>query len=376
MGSYDISNSKRRGPRWSDEELTFNTRKMPREMLERMLVVCGKVGSEKARAYEAKAKELGCDFVSETRGSWVFTQKTLREIYDPSLHLGVLLIGDNKELPATRISHQKAYAFTDWFLQDIDGDGIPDAPVGRVFGPMDVVLYHMDPNIIDSDVAIVFDSEPGRSNRHVEALTRLGFNVQVLRRYRPEHSKILSVCEFILQFSDGVLTSRIHGTPDRWATHNGLILSHKQVSTIDFEGYPVIYSEACNTAQEGPLLKAFLNKGAVYIGATLDTMNNLEPFDDWRTCPYCDGWKFGFLDLLDSHDTVGQVKVAVDRELATNLNSAVLTEIDQVRNGTSNDLTTEHAVSVVEWVLYGNPLRSSVHGPDADFSPGRLIVDT
>jgi hypothetical protein len=359
-----------------DEELTYDVGKMNRDLLKRMLVVCGRVGDENAAQYERKAKELGSDFIVEKGRSWVLTQKTIRENYDPSYHKGALLIGTNKELPATQISYDGAYAFTDWFIQDLDGDGIPDFPFGRIYGPPTTVLYHMDPFIVDSDIAIVFDSQPTRSDIHVKALAELGFDVEVLNRYTEDEAKLLSVSEFILQFSDGVFTARIHGTPDRWATHNSVILSHNQASAIKFEGYPVVYSEACSTAQEGPLLKAFLNSGASYIGATLDTMNNVKPFDDWRTCAYCDGWKFGFLDLLDSHELIGEVKLAVDKTLTENLEPKVFAELENVRKGETTTLTIDNAVSVSEWMLFGNPLRSSTVGPNAHFTPGKIVVDT
>ena len=360
----------------ADDDLTFNVGKMNRDLLKRMLVVCGRVGDETAAQYESKAKEIGSDFIIEKGRSWVLTQKTIRENYDPSYHKGVLLIGNNKELPATQISYNSAYAFTDWFIQDLDGDGIPDFPFGRIFGPPETVLYHMDPFIVDSDIAVVFDSQPLRSDKHVKALVELGFDVEILNRYTEAEAKLLSVSEFILQFSDGVFTVRIHGTPDRWATHNSVIFSHDQASAIKFEGYPVVYSEACSTAQEGPLLKAFLNSGALYIGATLDTMNNVEPFDDWKTCAFCDGWKFGFLDLLDTHELIGEVKLAVDKTLTENLDSKVFTELENVRNGETNALTIDNAVSVAEWMLFGNPLRSSTVGPNADYTPGKIVVDT
>ena len=361
--------------RWGDD-FFFDVGRMPRGTLERLLVVCGKVASDDARAYEAKCREIGCDFVSETRGSWVFAHQSIREHYDPNHHKGVLLIGNNKQLPGTRIAYQGSYSFTDWWLQDVDLDGIPDTPLGRIFGSRNAVLYHLDPLIVDSNIAVIFDSQPGRSDRHVEGLVSLGFEVEVLSQYRKRYEKLLAFSEFILQFSDGVFTSRIHGTPDRWATHNRVILSHDQVSKIGFQGYPVVYSEACSTAQEGPLLMAFLEGGAAYIGATLDTLNNTQPFDDWRKCPYADGWKFGFLDLLDSFDHIGEVKIAVDKELVENVATGVAKELDSIGQGNSNDLTTEHSASISEWVLYGNPLRQTTVGPDASFTPGRLVVDT
>jgi hypothetical protein len=108
----------------------------------------------------------------------------------------------------------------------------------------------------------------------------------------------------------------------------------------------------------------------------LETLNNTKPFDDWRKCPYADGWKFGFLDLLDSFDFVGEVKIAVDRALTENAESSVLTELDNVRQGNLNDLTSDHSASIAEWVLYGNPLRFVTIGPNAGYTPGRLVVDT
>ena len=360
----------------TEEDLHFDVARMNRDVLKRMLVVAGRVGKDKIAQYETKAKQLGSDFRVEKRRSWVFTQKTIRENYDPSFHKGVLLIGSNKELPATQISYQNTYAFTDWFMQDLDGDSIPDTPIGRIFGPTETVLYHMDPFIIDSNIAVVFDSQPKRSDRHVKGLAALGFDVEVLNRFTESETNLLAMSEFILQLSDGVFTSRIHGTPERWATHNSVILSHDQAAGIKFEGYPVVFSEACRTAQEGPLLKAFLNQGACYIGATLDTLNNVEPFNDWRMCPYCDGWKFGFLDELDSHELIGEVKIAVDRALTENLDSKVLTELDNVRKGETTTLTQDQTVSVVEWVLFGNPLRNTTVGPSANYTPGRIVADT
>lgn len=360
----------------SDEELVFDIGQMSRNELSRMLVICGKVGNENAQLYRNKAKELDCDFILEKGRSWVLTHKNIQDNYDSNFHKGVLLIGSNKELPATQITYQGAYAFTDWFIQDLDDDNIPDFPIGRVYGPSATVLYHMDPRIVDSNIAIVFDSQPGRSNRHVDGLVKLGFDVQVLRRYRDYDKRLMSVSEFILQFSDGIFANRIHGAPDKWATHNSVILSSDQMLSLKFEGYPVVYSEACSTAQDGPLLRTFLDQGAIYIGSTLDTMNNLEPFNNWRNCPYCDGWKFGFLDLLDTYPFIGEVKVAVDRAITENLEPKIRDEIESIRNGGTNTLTSNEAVSVCEWVMFGNPLRPTTVGPNADYTPGKLIVDT
>lgn len=369
----DSNDSSEPESKWDKD---FPIGRTKRSLLERLFIVCGRVGTENAKLYEAKAKAMNADFVMEERNSWIFTLKTIQQKYNPDYHMGILLIGSNKQLPGTQINYQSNYGYSDWFVQDADGDGIPDAPVGRIFGEPATVLYHMDPNVIDSDIAVVFDSQPGRSNRHVDALKELGFEVEVLSRYTPKHAGLLGASEFILQFSDGVFGSRIHGAPDKWAARNSVILSSQQAEGIVFRGYPVVFSEACSTALEGPLLQAFLRQGAAYIGSTLDTLNNIQPFDDWRECAYSDGWKFGFLDLLDSYDHIGDVKVSVDKEITQNLAEGPLREIDQIRSGQTSVVQSDEALSTIEWALFGNPMRRSTVGPNADYSPGRLVVDT
>ncbi|MHA2362109.1 MAG: hypothetical protein ACXAB6_09325, partial [Candidatus Thorarchaeota archaeon] len=98
--------------------------------------------------------------------------------------------------------------------------------------------------------------------------------------------------------------------------------------------------------------------------------------DDWRLCPYADGWKFGFLDLLDTYPLIGQVKLGVDQGLTEKLDRKIMNEIDVIRSGDTTHLESEQATSIVEWVLFGNPLRRTTVGPNANYSPGQLIVDT
>ncbi len=358
-----------------ERTLTFEVGRLPRATLSHLCIVCGKVGEENVRLYRKKAREIDADFVV-TPPAWSSVKKTIRSEVDPGKHKGLLLIGTQQELQGVPLKFQDSVGFSDWFIEDADGDGVPDIPVGRIYGPPETVLYQMDPNIIDSNIAVVFDSEPGRSDRHVKALARLGFDVEVLQRYDDVYARLLSVSEFILQFSDGVYTSRVHGTPDMWATHNSLILAHDQVRRISFSGYPAVYSEACSTAREGALIRAFLDRGACYIGSTLDTINNRVPFDDWRKCAYADGYKFGFLDLLDSTESIGQTKLNVDRSLYENLSQGHRSEIERLGSGIDSEVRSENVLSVLEWVLCGNPLRNTTVGPNADYMPGKIIVDT
>ena len=70
------------------------------------------------------------------------------------------------------------------------------------------------------------------------------------------------------------------------------------------------------------------------------------------------------------------MKLAVDKTLTENLEPKVFAELENVRKGETNTLTIDNAVSVSEWMLFGNPLRSSTVGPNAHFTPGKIVVDT
>ncbi|MCF2136457.1 MAG: C25 family cysteine peptidase [Candidatus Thorarchaeota archaeon] len=357
-------------------DLDFQTGRIPRDVLSKLLIVCGQVSPDDVAAYRKKASEIKADFVFCKSRSWKETRSVIREHYEFGKHKGVLLIGDGNQLPSRQLTFKEEHGYTDWFLQDMNDDLQPDVPIGRVYGSREVVLYHLDPPIIDSNIAVIFDTEPDRSSRHVVALHKLGFDVEVLEKYHPEDTNLLASSEFILQFSDGLYTRRIHGNPEAWLSQNSVVLSHSYVRKISFKGYPVVFSEACSTANSGPLLRAFLDKGACYIGSPFETVNNIKPCGNWRECAAADGWKFGFLDLLDSYDTIGEVKMNVDINLFINLEDKVVAEIRRLAEDIESAIQSDEALSIVEWNLFGNPLRTSTRGPHADYVPGRIYVDT
>jgi hypothetical protein len=70
------------------------------------------------------------------------------------------------------------------------------------------------------------------------------------------------------------------------------------------------------------------------------------------------------------------VKVTVDRCLFEHLDQKYKTEIDNLRMGESHELKFDEVVSTLEWTLFGNPLRRTTVGPHADYTPGRVTVDT
>jgi len=86
-------------------DLSFEVGRTSRQVLRKLLVVCGKVGKENTALYKNKAREIGADFVSETGSSWVLIHKIIRKNFEPGKHAGILLLGSNKQLPATPLTY-------------------------------------------------------------------------------------------------------------------------------------------------------------------------------------------------------------------------------------------------------------------------------
>ena len=68
-----LSNIKRGGQKKQtpmiDLSQDFAIGKTQRNVLDKLLVICGRVGDENIATYEAKAKEIGADFIQEKKKS-------------------------------------------------------------------------------------------------------------------------------------------------------------------------------------------------------------------------------------------------------------------------------------------------------------------
>ena len=288
----------------------------------------------------------------------------------------LLIIGDAKEFPSLKYIFRNKARYTDIIYQDLGGEGNIILSVGRVFGNKETILSHLECSYGDSNLAVVFDTTPKTSELPVKALIDLGFKVELLDRFSENKIPLLEDAEMILQYSDGTILDRVHGDNNSWFGGNPPteLLSWKDLSKIKFKYYPFVFSEACSTANFGLLVRKMLEAGGMYLGATSPTYNNPRVYRNWMTCHYCDGYKYGVLDSLDSCDTVGEVKVKVDRELFNTLNEKQQKEILDLEEGARERIDDIEVLATIQFMLFGNPQRPATVGKRASFKIREIPV--
>ncbi len=291
----------------------------------------------------------------------------------------LIIIGDNKEFPMLSYDFERETGHTDVIYEDIEKSGLPTLPIGRIYGPSIVILSHLECVYGDTNRAVVYDTSPKRSEKPVKALESMGFHVDMLDEFKEQHTPKMEEAELILQYSDGTECDRVHGNSYTWfgGVPKRIILSADQMKKINFKAYPFIFSEACSTAAFGPLLHEFLRAKAVYYGSTTITINNSEECDSWEECPFCDGQKYGLLEMLERSKTVGEASVRVHRGLIKNLPKKLYKKYEALLKGKMRRIQQEELLGCIQFVLFGNPNRPEAVGVTKGrrkFKTGRIPV--
>ena len=270
-----------------------------------------------------------------------------------------LIIGNAEEFPSLKFMFHGKTCYTDIIYQDLGGNGNISLNVGRVFGNKETILSHLRCNYGDSNLALVFDTTPKTSELPVKALIDLGFKVELFSSFSEGRIPLFEGAEMILQYSDGTILDRVHGDNNSWFGGNPptRLLSWRDLRKIKFRHYPFVFSEACNTANFGFLVREMLKAGGVYLGAIGPTYNNPRVYKNWMTCHYCDGYKYGVLDSLGSSETIGEVKAKVDRELFNSLNEKQQKMILDLEEGKAKGINDIEVLSTIQFMMFGNPQR-------------------
>ncbi|MHA1300926.1 MAG: hypothetical protein ACTSO9_16020 [Candidatus Helarchaeota archaeon] len=306
--------------------------------------------------------------------------KANKRIIKESDHLNtdnILIIGDNIQFPSLNFNHKKSLAFTDILFEQIDEFYLR---VGRIYGGEKTIQNHIRFNYGDSNLAVVVDTTPKRSEMPVKALESLDFKVFMWSGINGQSLKImeplLEKAEMILQYSDGTFFDRVHGNPKEWYGGNPpkAFFTYKDFRKIQFKCYPFIFSEACNTASFGPFVREAIKAMSVYLGATSLTYNNKEEYENWENCHYCDGVKYGILDLLEKKKNLGEVKLTVDKILFETLPASKQRIIKSLTKKNGVDIKNPEVVSTIQWILFGNPLRPVTVGVKPSFKITKIPV--
>ncbi|MFX0197366.1 MAG: hypothetical protein ACFFCW_14675 [Candidatus Hodarchaeota archaeon] len=278
----------------------------------------------------------------------------------------LIILGDKDQFPSLEYRWEKVKGYTDIIYSD-PNYGNPTTIVGRIYGTTKTILAHLEGKYGDSNEAVVFDTAPSRNELPIQALEALGFSTYLASGFTDNTRRMMERAEFVLQYSDGTIHDRIHGDPTRWygGRRPRTLLHYTDVLTVAFKYYPAIYAEACNTANFGPLVYTFLAKKTIYVGSTTPTYNNNIEYDSWQTCHFCDGYKYGFLDLLDSRDTIGEVKRDVDAGLIATLDRDNHKQYEILLLGKKREPKTVTLLSTIQNLLLGNPNRPKTVGAGA-----------
>jgi len=350
--------------------MRMNTLKMP------LVLWTNKLNKECKKAVEKFCRENDLPYYELQHGDVFEIKKEYDKVVELFNSNKVVIVGDNYEFPPLKFIFRKRICNSDIIYEDLGSDGALEIQVGRIFGDQNTVIYHLRGKYGYSDLAVVFDTTPRLSELPVKVLIGLGFKVKMCNSFTPNITPILENSEMILQYSDGTIFDRVHGNNKYW--YGGypprVILSYRELETIRFKNYPLIFAEACRTANFGPLVKNAIKAGAAYLGATADTFNNTEEYYEWKECHFCDGYKYGVLEGLTKFKTIGEVKLHVEKELFETLNDTQQKQIIALEEGHKKEVKDIEVLSTIEFMLFGNPDRPVVVGKKYSFNIEKIPV--
>ena len=292
--------------------------------------------------------------------------------YEPE---AMTIIGDINEFPANYYRTIHGTHYTDTMFQDPENSGRFTTPVGRVFGSVETIFTHLLMKTGDSNKALaIIPSEEEFATLVLDGLDKLGLETTNVHGIVPEIREDLEDAELIMQLSNSRDPRKvIHGTLSGWTTIDRSIFSTEDLRDIRFRNYPIVFSQACVVGNHGSFVSQMLRSGALFLGSSSPTFSfmNFQNVEDWKTTPSSDGWKIGLLDLLDEKRNIGEIKIEIEnifseyllkkgrhREFFDNFRMNRLTKFDQLLSSVT---------PVIQYQLFGNPLRFSTVGIEADF---------
>ncbi len=258
----------------------------------------------------------------------------------------LVLLGDEKTLPAWEVSIGRLRLTTDAFYTDLDGDGVPETAVARIVGTPEHMLRQLQGKPDYGSRAIVLCSEDTRIHLETrgfsQAFAQRGYDVTI-RGTRDDAA--LAASDFIVHFG--------HGDPARISNRFGETFVDAS-ALPDLPRAPIVFVDGCGTLPVGsPLLAAFLAHGAVaYCGSTA-TVQGMIP------ARFTNELVEHLLRLLAAQGglTLPQALMQAratyvrgHRGLSDSLRELAARGELRVEGDSATDLLT-----VTEWVYYGDP---------------------
>lgn len=269
----------------------------------------------------------------------------------------IIIVGDDRQVPTAEFVFMDSRRPTD-VIYEMESNGDFVYKVGRIYGNFDVLKHHLGMKYENNNKAVVIDYDPKKADLSYKAVKELGFDITSIKKLNWRNRKAFKRASFILQYSDGPVDKRVHGTPLAWGAGEKKILDFQDVKKIKwFDAYPLVFSEACDTCLFGPLLTAFIETGSVIVGSTSETYNNDK--EEPHVCSHtCDGFKYLLLDYLHEEKTVGDVIIRVKQTLFNTLNSYDKENLLRIKYN-SVIFPDKDLLPILQFNTFGNPDRPS-----------------
>jgi len=182
----------------------------------------------------------------------------------------LVLVGDQRSLPTWHVRLGHMNCTTDSFYTDLNDDGIPEAAVSRILGTPDLMVRQIEGKKDYGSRATILCSEDTRIHLETRAfakqLSRLGYAVDICGT---RSDRALAESDVIVHFG--------HGSPAGISNRFGqTFVSAGTMPALARS--PVVFVDGCGTLPvNSPLLRAFLEQGAIaYVGST-ETVQGMIP---------------------------------------------------------------------------------------------------
>jgi hypothetical protein len=258
----------------------------------------------------------------------------------------LVLVGDQRSLPTWHVRLGPMNCTTDSFYADLDDDGIPETAVCRILGTPDLMVRQIEGKKDYGRKAAILCSEDTRIHLETRAfarqLSRLGYAVDICG---VRSDAALAGSDVIVHFG--------HGSPAGISNRFGeTFVSAGTVPALTRS--PIVFVDGCGTLPVGsPLLRAFLEQGAVaYVGST-ETVQGMIP------ARFTNEIVEHFLRIMERQPDCPLAHVLVAARAAYVQGHPGLAEKLRVLAGAGMvDTGGEEAIdllTVTEWVYYGDP---------------------
>jgi len=149
---------------------------------------------------------------------------------------------------------------------------------------------------------------------------------------------------------------------------------HKIQKGLEFDNYPLVFSEACQCGKySGQLTRCFIKALALYIGNSMSTTNNITP-EYWFRMLCGDGFKYGLIDKLDEGISIFEMYRAILNKLIEYASVSNQEALSTILSNKQKILNTA-AIQILSFNMYGIDRPNPIKVDSSPYDLGILDAD-